>query len=767
MDQILQGIPGVICYIDDIMVTGATREEHLHTLELVLQRLLEYGVRLKQSKCRFMRKTVDYLGLVVDSKGVHASEGKIKAVVDAPPPQNVKELRSFLGMMNYYRKFIPNLAMVLTPLTNLLHDAVKWHWNEPCAKAFQEAKALLTVSPVLVHYDPALPMRMAADASSHGIGAVISHVFSNGEEKPIAYASRTLSSTERNYAQIEKEALGIVFGIQKFHQFLYGRKFTLVTDHKPLTTIFGPKKGVPALAAARLQRWAIQLSAYNYDIEFRATDKHANADGLSRLPLPGNVPEEGVEVKVFQIHQLESLPVTSEHIKKAVKADNLLSKVLKYTREGWPPSPQTELKPYLSRREEITIEDHCLLWGIRVIVPTSLRKQVLAQLHQDHPGIAKMKALARSHFWWPGLDGEIEAVAKACQPCHEAKQAPPKAPLQPWVWPSKPWQRVHLDFAGPIMGKSFLLAIDAHSKWGEVYEMSSTTTTKTIEVLRRLFATYGLPLQIVSDNGPQFIAEEFASFLKANGVRHTRSAPYHPASNGEAERFVRTFKEAMKATKYESLTLSHRLQNFLLAYRSTPHATTNLAPCELFLGRMVRTRLDLMKPNVAEQVLQQQARQKDAHDSHARYRDLHIGKKVMVRNNRPGPTWIPGEIVQKLGPVTYLVDVYGDRPWKCHIDQVKERVESPSAVTPTSGPRQLVEEESSEVDLSPTPVPEQETILVGDAPPNAGTPLQDPVAGTPPQDSVLPPLQADQPPVEVATSRHNYPLRDRSLHRRF
>ena len=283
-----------------------------------------------------------------------------------------------------------------------------------------------------------------------------------------------------------------------------------------------------------------------------------------------------------------------------------------------------------------------------------------------------MKSLARSHMWWPGLDGEIEQLAKSCQPCHEAKQAPAKAPLHPWSWPSKPWQRIHVDFAGPFMGKNFFLANDAHSKWGEVVEMSSTTSSKTIEVLRHMFAAYGLPQQIVSDNGPQFVSGEFEAFMKANGIKHTRCTPYHPASNGEAERFVRTFKESMKASKYDGLTLPHRLENFLFSYRSTQHSTTSAAPCELFLGRKLRTRFDLIKPDLEGKVMQCQAKQKDRHDLHARLREFIIGEKVMVRNMRPGPNWIPGEIIQKVGPVTYLVDTHGDRPWKCHIDQLKE-----------------------------------------------------------------------------------------------
>ena len=191
------------------------------------------------------------------------------------------------------------MATILKPLTLLL----RWFWRAEQARAFKEAKQLLTVSPVLVHYDTTLPLRLATDASAYGVGAVISHIGADGEERPIAFASRTL---ECNYAQIEKEALGIVFGVCKFHQYLYGRKFILLTDHKPLTTIFGSKRGVPALAAARLQCWAVQLAAYEYDIEFCPTARHANADGLSRLPLGGSYVEEGPEVRVFQVRQLES-----------------------------------------------------------------------------------------------------------------------------------------------------------------------------------------------------------------------------------------------------------------------------------------------------------------------------------------------------------------------------------------------------------------------------------------------------------------------------
>ena len=207
--------------------------------------------------------------------------------------------------------------------------------------------------------------------------------------------------------------------------------------------------------------------------------------------------------------------------------------------------------------------------------------RLLCELHVDHPGATRMKAIARSYLWWPGLDMDIEKMAGSCVECKKAKKAPPTAPLQPWSWPSRPWQRVHLDFAGPFQGVTFLLAIDAYSKWPEVRFMKSTTALKTLEVLRDWFSSHGIPHRLVTNNGPQFVAQEFADFCKNNGIRHTKSAPYHPASNGLVERFVQTLKQSIKDTLNDGRSLNHRLASFLLTYRTTPHSTTGVSPSEL------------------------------------------------------------------------------------------------------------------------------------------------------------------------------------------
>ena len=223
-----------------------------------------------------------------------------------------------------------------------------------------------------MHYDPKLPLILATDASAYGIGAVISHICPNGEERPIAYVSRTLTSSEQNYSQLDKEALSIVNGVRKFHQYLYGRKFLLLTDHKPLTTILGPTRGVPPIAAARLQRWALFLSAYTYDIKYRSTSDHANADCLSRFPLPSISTSSQIS-DVFIVKQIEALPVSAVELQTMTRTDPLLSKVLQYTKKGWPTSVSDSLKPYFNRREELSLENDCVLWGIRVVVPKKLQ----------------------------------------------------------------------------------------------------------------------------------------------------------------------------------------------------------------------------------------------------------------------------------------------------------------------------------------------------------------------------------------------------------
>lgn len=688
MDQVLQGLPNVHCYLDDILVSGQDRAQHLRNLDAVLGRLEEFGLRVQKEKCEFFKDSLEYLGHVIDAQGLHKAPEKVRAIVEAPAPTDVSQLRSFLGLINYYSRFIPNLSSILSPLNVLLCKGKQWQWTSECAASFKEAKEQLLSQSVLTHYDPKLPIRLACDASPYGVGAVISHILPNGQERPIAFASRTLNKAEQNYAQIEREALGIIFGVRKFHHYLYGRQFTLLTDHRPLTTILSPCKATPSMAAARMQRWALLLAAHNYTIQYREAARHGNADGLSRLPLPTSPRERKSAVDSFHIKHLEALPVNSQEICRESRGDPVLAQVLEMVSTGRFPRVQdaaSTLAPFISRKDELTLQQGCLMWGVRVIIPSKLRSRVLSELHTGHPGVVKMKAVARSYVWWPGIDAQIEQVSKTCQPCQLTQKAPGPAPLHPWTWPGSPWQRIHVDFAGPFQGQMFLVVVDAHSKWPEVHLMSSTTTTKTIQVLRGLFSRYGLPEVLVSDNGPQFTSHEFESFMKGNGVKHIRSAPFHPSTNGLAERFVQTFKQSLKRST-GTMSIQHRLDAFLLMYRNTPHSTTKETPARLFMHRQLRSRLDLMKPSVTSVVEKAQEVQCAYREIHAKARTFKVGDPVLVRDyGRGEKKWTPGVVKAETGPVSYTIDIGASQRWRRHADQMLARYAELDTTTDNGG----------------------------------------------------------------------------------
>ena len=261
-----------------------------------------------------------------------------------------------------------------------------------------------------------------------------------------------------------------MFGVKKFKQYLLGRKFQLITDYKPLITIFHPNKGIPEMAASRLQRWAIVLSAYEYEVQYRSSACHGNADGLSCLPLQEEPPEQDESTEIvcaLEEYQLHSLPIKSTNIKVATSKDPVLSQVYNYTVRGWPNtvhSIQEGVKPFFSKHLQLSVVKGCLLWGLRVIVPPQHQTAVLSLLHEGHPGMSCMKSLARLHVWWPSIDDDIESFVKVCSNCAETANNPVKVPLHQWDIPAKPWQRLHVDFAGPYRGHMWMLVVDAYSK---------------------------------------------------------------------------------------------------------------------------------------------------------------------------------------------------------------------------------------------------------------------------------------------------------------
>lgn len=671
MEETLRGVPHAAVFADDICVTGSNDEDHLRNLKSVLQRLRDMGLTVKLEKCKFLQREVKYLGYIIDKQGLRPDPAKIDAISNAPTPKDVTQLKSWLGMLNYYGRFIVNLSSILHPLHKLLKKEVPWKWDAECERAFDAARRYLTSDRVLAHYEAERPLVLSVDSSSYGLGAVLAHRYEDGSERPVSCVSRTLNDAERKYSQLDKEALAIYFGITKHHQYLFGRQFVLRSDHKPLSYIFGEKRGIPQTAASRLQRWAVRLLGYDFKIEFVKSLDNGPADALSRLPLPhGGVVHQIKEPVMYVNLLMETLPVNFKQIAQAISSDKILNKIYGYILYGWPAEACCEdEKPYFARKDELIVDLGCIIYRYRIVVPPVLRERVLDEIHEGHLGMNKMKSLSRGYVYWPSIDRDIEELCRACTACRSVLDAPPRAVLHPWEFPELPWQRLHADFAD-FAGKRYLIIIDAHSKWIEAIQMKGSDATATTNALRSVFARFGLPSQLVTDNGPPFSSYDFNDYCLKNCIRHITSAPYRPQANGAAENAVKTIKKNLKRAVFLGEDLSAALSKFLFQYRNCEHASTGVSPAQALLGRRLRGRLDALRPSRAAAVREAQARQVAAAPG-TRRQPFRVGDTVLARDySAGGEKWSEGVITQQTGPISYKVGLNDGKEWRRHQDQI-------------------------------------------------------------------------------------------------
>ena len=318
-----------------------------------------------------------------------------------------------------------------------------------------------------------------------------------------------------------------------------------------------------------------------------------------------------------------------------------------------------------------------------MIVPTKFRVTILQELHRSHPGISHMMALARNYVWWPRLDKDIEQMVQSCDVCQQSRPLPQAVPLSPWQWPSQPWSRIHIDYCGPIAGHMILIIVDAHSKWIEAKAVKTSTTEITIRILRSVFATHGIPKCIVSDNGPAFASTEFEYFLKQNGIKHIKSAPYHPSSNGLAERAVQTVKNGLM--KQTGDVIHIKLQRFLFSYRITPHSTTGLSPAELLMGRRLRSRLDNIFPSSEYNIQKQQTKSKINYDLHTKARSYIVGDTVYIKQNPNDKSWIEGIVSAINGSIAEVI-TKGGKKFVRHLDHIRTRVNTDEKITNPAWP---------------------------------------------------------------------------------
>lgn len=673
MAKITANLKGVAVYLDDILVTGTDEDDHANNLYELLKRLSERGLKCNMAKCYFAKPQVEYLGHTISLQGI-SKGSNYDAVSKIARPKNVKELRTYLGAFQFYNKFIKDLATIAEPLYRLTNKNITWSWNKIQEDAFLQLKKTLTSNVILAHYDPKLPIGISCDASGVGVGVVLFHRYEDGSERPIAYASKVLTRSQKNYAQIHKEALSIIYGLNKFHQFLYGRKLVIVTDHKPLLVIFNNKGCNNILVANRLARWAIILNNYDYEIEYRKTQDHGNSDMLSRfasgedLDFDKREDRDDIEMVCAIQYLTDHVVQTNPYIlMKESKNDPLLSEVIKFTRNGWPKNYDSNLNYFSKIQNSLSLVNDCLFYGNRVVIPKILQNKILNFLHVGHFGVQRMKNLARTALYWPNIDKDIENLARNCKKCDEFRNTMPKVQNHPWEPASEPWSRIHIDHAINFLGSNWLVVIDSFSKYACVHRTSSISTTSTIRYLEEDFSHFGFPHHIVSDNATSFASKEFQDWCRFRGIACISGAPYHPATNGIAERFIQTFKRSMRKSE---LNPDRALQEFLHQYRRTP-GLSGKSPSELLNNRQIRSYVDTFHP-VANKHESISSSMPDKY-SFVKPNGLCYYKNYNIKEDK-SPRWLPAVISKVIGNRHVLLKIQkSNTVIKRHIEQLRPR----------------------------------------------------------------------------------------------
>ena len=501
-------------------------------------------------------------------------------------------------------------------------------------------------------------MTIQTDASSTGLGACLIQ-----ENTPIAYASRALTSTEQGYAQIEKELLAVVFGCHKFRSYVYGKQITIHSDHKPLETIV--KKPL-AQTPLRLQRMLLRLQSYDIKLEYIPGKNLLIADALSRAHLTSNshdndtrFTQDDIEVMVHAM--VESLPMSpkkKDEFRRATKNDKELVALLKAVTQGWPINKRTvpdTIRKYWPVRNEIFEADGLLMIGHKVIVPAELRQEMLTIIHEGHLGIEKCKMRARQGLYWHKMNDDIEATVLNCKTCARFGKRNRKEPLKPHAIPEKPWEKVGADIM-TFRGRDYLVVVDYYSKYPEIVPIEAKTAFRIILAMKSIFARFGIPRLIFSDNMP-FSSRMFHDFARHWQIDLQTSSPGYPKSNGMVERSIQTIKQLLRKAQYEGKDPYLALLNF----RTSPLSGIEQSPAEIMFGRPIKTKMPLQfgfqqtNEEIKRKLMQKQAKQKMYYDRGSKpLDDLEVGQKVYMRKEK---CWLPSTITDILpAPRSYEVE---------------------------------------------------------------------------------------------------------------
>ncbi len=631
MELVLAGLQWSAClvYLDDIIIFSQTVEQHLHRLREVLGRLRDAGLKMKPSKCHFLRKSVSYLGHIISERGVETDPEKTRCVQAWPTPTSCEELRRFMGFASYYRKFVRNFAQIAAPLHSLTEKSRAWCWSTRCEEAFATLKQRLTSAPILAfpHFDQ--EFILDTDASGEGLGAVLSQVL-DGQEHVVAYGSRSLTKAERRYCATRRELLALVWSVRHFRTYLLGRPFLARTDHNALKWLFQFKD-----PEGQVARWLEILAEFDLTIQHPPGQKHCNADGLSRIPCnqcgqvePDKLPD-GTDLVVSAASTTESNWLSGWNLQELQSAQREDPDLLRLT--GWletksvpPEFPRFQSRrtqTLWSQRAHLLVKDGVLYrqWEdvpgagrnkhLQLLIPMDMVPTILRQLHDapsgGHLGFTKTLEKVRARFYWPGQRRDVEDWCRACQTCASRKSPSRtrRAPLQSET-AGFPLQRVAMDVLGPLpqtlSGNKYILVIgDYFTKWMEAFPMPNMEAITVAELLVNSFiCRFGTPDQLHTDQGRNFEAKVIKEVCQLLGITKTRTTPYHPQSDGLVERFNRTLLNLLSmAASDNERNWDLQLPKIMLAYRTSVQESTRATPFQLMFGREVRLPVDVMYGN--------------------------------------------------------------------------------------------------------------------------------------------------------------------------
>ena len=538
----------------------------------------------------FGASELDFFGLRITKNGVSVQESKAEALVKAEAPKTPSEVRSFLGLANYCSRFLKDLAKVVYPLRQLTKAGNKWEWNAEHENAFQTVKSSLTTE-ALAYYDPKLRTELNVDASNVGLGAVFcqyDEVNPEVSKQVVMYASRTLSDVESRYSQVELEALAVVWACERFHLYLIGSQFDIVTDNKAVQLIYGNERSQPK---ARIERWCLRLVPYDFKVIHRPGLGNI-ADYLSRNPISKHDVhdhEDMAEKYVSMISQTaRPQAIKMDILANETRCDSQLQMVLESLK-----SPRTNLGAYEKVRNDLSITSTgIVLRGNRICIPKALQSQVIELAHHGHQGIVRTKKLVREHVWFPGIDKEVEETIANCRECQVNTDKFQLQPLQMSPMPNGPWSELSIDLFGPLRtGKHLLVIIDDYSRYPVVKSVSSTSAKACVPLISEIFSTFGTPEVVRSDNGAPFNSRSFEEFAEELGFKHRRITPAWPRANGVVESFMKNLGKVLRNSTTNGSKFEDELIKFLRSYRATPHSSTKIAPQELLFKSSATTSL--------------------------------------------------------------------------------------------------------------------------------------------------------------------------------